>query len=95
MLQHAVATLFQVHPRKWRMCSTWHDTFQRSRSESGALRTAGFTPTVLDADYPSLTINGNSVRSGDAYDAILNAGANRSSIQVTAADGATVSISWT
>lgn len=47
------------------------------------------TPTVLDADYKSLTVNGNATKSGEPYTATLNNGNNRFAIVVTAADGAT------
>jgi hypothetical protein len=42
------------------------------------------TPTVLAKDYDKVTINGNEVNSGNAYEARLIKGGNRFSIAVTA-----------
>lgn len=47
------------------------------------------TPTVRDLEFKGLTVNGASVRSGEAYRAMLNPGLNRFPIVVTAADGTT------
>jgi glyoxylase-like metal-dependent hydrolase (beta-lactamase superfamily II) len=44
------------------------------------------TPTVLANTYDSLTINGKSIDSGSAYEAILINGENRFSIEVTSSD---------
>jgi glyoxylase-like metal-dependent hydrolase (beta-lactamase superfamily II)/poly(3-hydroxybutyrate) depolymerase len=44
------------------------------------------TPTVLAKDYDKVTINGNEVNSGNAYEARLIKGDNRFSITVTASD---------
>jgi glyoxylase-like metal-dependent hydrolase (beta-lactamase superfamily II)/predicted esterase len=55
----------------------------------GTVSTLDITPTVRDADYKSMAVNGVAVRSGEAYQATLNAPRSRFAIIVTAADGAT------
>ena len=55
----------------------------------GSVDSLTITPTVQDADYKSLTVNGAQVRSEATYNANLNPGKNRLAIAVTAADGAT------
>jgi glyoxylase-like metal-dependent hydrolase (beta-lactamase superfamily II)/predicted esterase len=54
-----------------------------------AVSTLDITPTVRDADFRNLAVNGVAVSSGEAYHAALNAGKNRFPIVVTAADGTT------
>jgi glyoxylase-like metal-dependent hydrolase (beta-lactamase superfamily II)/predicted esterase len=44
------------------------------------------TPTILAKKYDQITINGNAVSSGTAYEAALNKGENKVSIVVTASD---------
>jgi predicted peptidase/glyoxylase-like metal-dependent hydrolase (beta-lactamase superfamily II) len=51
--------------------------------------TLAITPTVADADYKSLTVNGNAVKSGETYNTNLSEGENPFAITVTAADGTT------
>jgi glyoxylase-like metal-dependent hydrolase (beta-lactamase superfamily II)/predicted esterase len=60
--------------------------FARVGADVGKL---AITPTVADADYKSLTVNGNVVKSGEEYSATLNAGTNPFAITVTSADGTT------
>ena len=55
----------------------------------GTDNTFAIAPTVLDADYRSLTVNGNAVVSGEAFNASLGEGRNRFTIIVTASNGAT------
>jgi glyoxylase-like metal-dependent hydrolase (beta-lactamase superfamily II)/predicted esterase len=50
------------------------------------LTTVAITPSVLADKYDSITINGNAVDSGVAYEAKLTIGENRFSIVVTASD---------
>jgi glyoxylase-like metal-dependent hydrolase (beta-lactamase superfamily II) len=47
------------------------------------------TPTVLAKDYDKVTINGNEVNSGNAYEARLIKGDNRFSVTVTSSDKTT------
>jgi glyoxylase-like metal-dependent hydrolase (beta-lactamase superfamily II)/poly(3-hydroxybutyrate) depolymerase len=51
------------------------------------ISTLAITPTVLDADYKSLTVNGNALKSGQAYNATLKSGINSFAITVTNDDG--------
>jgi glyoxylase-like metal-dependent hydrolase (beta-lactamase superfamily II)/poly(3-hydroxybutyrate) depolymerase len=55
----------------------------------GAVSALDITPTVRDAGYKSLAINGVAVDSGESYHATLNVGKNRLPIVVTASDGTT------
>ncbi len=55
----------------------------------GTDNTFSITPTAMDADYKSLTVNGNAVVSGEAFSTSFDAGKNRFTLVVTVSNGAT------
>jgi glyoxylase-like metal-dependent hydrolase (beta-lactamase superfamily II)/poly(3-hydroxybutyrate) depolymerase len=57
--------------------------------------TIGIKPVVRAKDYKALTVNGESVVSGEAYKANLSAGENLFSIEVTADDNSTMEYTLT
>lgn len=54
---------------------------------NGDPSTVAITPTVLDPDYRSLTVNGHEIKSGEAYTGELSSSPTPFAITVTAADG--------
>jgi glyoxylase-like metal-dependent hydrolase (beta-lactamase superfamily II)/poly(3-hydroxybutyrate) depolymerase len=57
-----------------------------SATVDSGVETVRIIPTVLADQYEHMTVNGNRVDSGAAYEARLNTGENRFSIAVTASD---------